>query len=117
MKKYASYLPIRWEHQNTLAFLEELIPGYREGVFFSKYYHRYGMKAYYGDSQTMRVFEKEKGKYREIPLTIWLDLTQCDKGKLNKDTWEWIKEMRKKYGKSENMRVKTENCKQSLLEI
>ena len=64
------------------------------------------MKAYYGESQTMRIFEKTKCKYREIPLGIWMELSDCDKSKLSKETWDWIKEVRLKYGKSKNMRIK-----------
>ena len=117
MKKYASYLPMRWEHQKTFQFLEQLVPGYGDDVYFSKFYHRYRMKAYYGESQTMRIFEKTKGKYREIPLGIWMELSDCDKSKLSKETWDWIKEVRLKYGKSKNMRIKQSNCKSSDLEI
>lgn len=106
LKKYSGYIPIRWEHQKIFTFIDTLIPHYTNNIFKANWTGIYSIKIYRGEKNHIRIREKERGVYRYIPLSVWLDLSCLEKGKLSIETWEWVRSETMKYiGKGSVVRV------------
>lgn len=109
LKKYAVFLPIRWEHEYIFNKIEEMIPGYCVNIFRGYWVNRYSLKIYYGERQEVRIPEKDGKTYRYIPLDIWLKLgDSLDDNKLDKDVWDWVCKERKKYNITNKIKVKSD---------
>lgn len=108
LKKYAVFLPIRWEHESIFAKIEELIPGYCKNIFRAYWLDRYSLKIFYGEKQVVRIPEKDGKTFRYIPLSIWMKLGESlDDGILDDEIWSWVKQERSKLGIVNKIKTKS----------
>lgn len=114
LKRYAVFLPIRWEHESIFEKIEELIPGYCKNIFRAYWLERYSLKIFYGEKQVVRIPEKDGKTFRYIPLSVWMKLGESlDTGVLDEEIWNWVKQERSKFG----VVNKTKTKSNSLLDL
>lgn len=116
LKKYIVYLPIRWENQAVFVFIESLIPGWLDDIWFDKNTKRYSLRFFYGEKHRVRFPTKTKHVFRYMPTSIWINLSTCNVNELNKNTWNWIKEQRKIFN-SKTITKRVLSDKNSMLDI
>lgn len=118
LKKYAVFLPVRWEHESIFQKIEEFVPGYCKDIFRAYWLKRYSLKIFYGEKQVVRIPEKDGKTFRYIPLSIWLKLGESlDTGNMDNEVLNWIKLTRSKYGVVNKTKEKHVTKTDSLLDL
>ena len=115
IKKYRGYLPIKAEKEETVKWMINLIGDeWKKLLWFNKFGKNYVVRYRFGNKNVTQIYLKDKS-WKEVPVDIWLKLTELNPESLDESCWKWINNQKQSLNiKQKKVSSKKEN---TLLDI